>query len=117
MSSNIRIIKICQHCGKEFEARKTTSKTCSDHCAKMFYKAKQRAAKIEASNTETRLIKMKPIEDLKAKEFLTVPDLAKLLSCSKRTAYYLIEKGNIKAVNIAQRKTLIKRSEIDKLFA
>src|SRR5215210_4206306 len=116
MSSNIRVNKICEYCKKEFEARKTTSKTCSDYCAKMLYKANQKAAKIEASNTATR-IKMKPIEDLKAKEFLTVPDVAKLLNCSKRTAYYLIERGNIKAVNIAQRKTLIKRSEIDKLFA
>jgi excisionase family DNA binding protein len=116
MSSNIRINKICQHCGKEFDARKTTSKTCSDYCAKMLYKARQRAEKIEATNTETQYIKMKPIEDLKTKEFLTVPDLAKLLNCSKRTVYYMIERGNIKAVNIAQRKTLVKRSEIDKLF-
>ena len=116
MSSNIRVNKVCQYCGKEFEARKTTSKTCSDNCAKMFYKARQRAGKVEAIKTETIRIKNKPIEDLKAKEFLTVPDIAKLLNCSKRTAYYLIEKGNIKAVNIAQRKTLIKRSEIDKLF-
>jgi len=117
MSSNIRVNKFCQYCGKEFEARKTTSKTCSDYCAKMLYKANQRAAKIEGFDTETKRIKMKPIEDLKAKEFLTVPDLAKLLNCSKRTAYYLIAKGNIKAINIAQRKTLIKRSEIDRLFA
>lgn len=116
MSSNIRIQKICQHCGKGFEARKTTSKTCSDHCAKMYYKTKQRTAKVEASNTETQRIKSQPIEQLKAKEFLTVRDVAKLLNCSIRTAYRLIEQGNIKAVNIAQRKTLVKRSDIDKLF-
>jgi len=116
MSSNIRVNKICEYCGKDFEAKKTTSKTCSDYCAKMLYKAKQRTEKIEAAKTETKKIRNKPIEDLKEKEFLTVPDLAKLLNCSKRTAYYLIGKGNIKAVNIAKRKTLIKRSEIDKLF-
>lgn len=117
MSSNIRVNKICEHCRNEFEARKTTSKTCSDNCAKMLYKARLRAGKIEAAKTETHRIKSKIMEDLKAKEFLTVIDLVKLLNCSKRTAYYLIEKGNIKAVNIAQRKTLIKRSEVDKLFA
>ncbi len=116
MSSNIRIQKICQHCGKEFEAKKTTSKTCSDRCAKMLYKANQRTAKVEAINTETQRIKTQPIEQLKAKEFLTVRDVAKLLSCSIRTAYRLIEQGNIKAVNIAQRKTLVKRSDLDKLF-
>lgn len=117
MSSNIRVNKICAYCQKEFEARTTVTKTCSDHCAKMSYKARQRAKKIEGAIKETNTIKTKPIADLKAKEFLTVRDVSKLLNCSIRTAYYLIDKGNIKAVNLAQRKTLIKRSEIDKLFA
>ncbi len=117
MSSNIRVNKICEYCQKEFEARKTTSKTCSDHCAKMFYKQKQKAAKIEAVNTETYRIKTKPFEDLKAKEFLTVREVATLLNCSIRSVYYYIEAKNLKAVNLAQRITRIKRSEIDKLFA
>lgn len=116
MSSNIRINRICQFCGKEFEARTTVTKTCSDHCAKRLYKLKQKTQKIEKSDNETRLIKLMPMEELSAKEFLTVRDLSKLLNCSIRTAYNLIAKGHIKAVNIAQRKTLIKRAEIDKLF-
>jgi excisionase family DNA binding protein len=116
MSSNIRINRICQLCGKEFEARTTVTKTCSDHCAKKLYKQRQKAVKIEISNSQMQAIRMKPIEDLKAKEFLTVKDVSKLLNCSIRTAYYLISNGNIKAVNIAKRKTLIKRSEIDRLF-
>lgn len=117
VSSNIRIQRICEYCNKEFEARKTTSKTCSDHCAKMNYKAKQRASKIGKSNTETIQIITKPIEVIKAKEFLTVRDLSKLLNCSIRTAYNIIERGDIKAVKVSDRKTLIKRSEVDKLFA
>lgn len=116
MSSNIRVTRVCQFCGKEFEARTTVTKTCSDYCAKRLYKQKQKAAKIESSNAETQTIRLKPIDELKAKEFLTVKDAAKLLNCSTRTAYYLITKGNLKAVNISQRKTLIKRSDIDKLF-
>ena len=117
MSSNIRINRICQFCGKEFEARTTVTKTCSDHCAKRLYKQKQKEKKIERSETEVQAIKLKPFEELKAMEFLTVRDLSRLLNCSVRTAYNLISKGNIRAVNISERKTLIKRSEIDKLFA
>lgn len=116
MSSNIKIQRICQHCGKEFTARTTVTKYCGDTCAKRAYKAKKRTAKVEASNQKTQRIKSQPIEELKAKEFLTVRDMATLLSCSIRTAYRLIENGNIKAVNLAERKTLVKRSEIDKLF-
>lgn len=117
MSSNIRVTRICQYCGNEFEAKTTVTKTCSDHCAKRLYKRKQREMKVEASTKEVQAIRLRPIEEVKAKEFLTVKDVSKLLNCSVRTAYYLISKGEIKAVNIAQRKTLIKRSEIDKLFA
>lgn len=117
MSSNIKVQRICQYCGKEFEARKTTSKTCSDNCAKRLYKQKQKAAKIEVSNTETRKIITRPIEELKAKEFLTVRDVAKLLNLSIRTTYRMIDQGNIKAVNLAERKTLVRRSDIDMLFS
>lgn len=116
MNSYIRINKICQHCGKEFEARKTTTKTCSDACAKLSYKGRLRSNKIEIIERTAMQAKIKPMEDLKQQEFLTVKDVAKLLHCSIRTTYYLIESGKIKAVNLAQRKTLIKRSDIDKLF-
>jgi excisionase family DNA binding protein len=116
MSSNLKVQRICQHCGKEFTARTTVTRYCSDNCAKRAYKARQRASKVEASNIETNVIKAKPIEEIKVKEFLTVRDVATLLNSSNRTVYRLIEQGNIKAVNISQRKTLMRRSEIDKLF-
>ena len=118
MSSNIRLQRICQLCGNEFTAKKTTTRYCGDICSKRAYKINVRDKKINASTADVQRngIKTKIIEDLKAKEFLTVSDISKLLNCSKRTAYYLIERGAIKAVNIAERKTLIKRSEIDKLF-
>jgi excisionase family DNA binding protein len=116
MSSNIRIQRICQFCGKEFEARTTVTKTCSDDCAKRLYKKTQKEKRIEQSHAEMHLVRQRPIDELKAKEFLTVRDLSQLLNCSVRTAYNLISKGNIKAVNISERKTLIKRSDIDKLF-
>jgi len=115
MTSNIRINKICEQCGRLFEARKITSRTCSDTCAKKAYKARQKAEKIEGSKKE--FIMVKANDRVNENEFLTVRDMAKLLHCSVRTAYYLITKGKIKAVNLSQRKTLIKRSEIDNLFA
>jgi excisionase family DNA binding protein len=116
MSSNIKAQRICQRCGKEFTARTTVTRYCGDDCAKRAYKARQRAAKVELCNIETQVIKAKPIEKIKAKEFLTVRDVSILLNSSLRTVYRLIAHGHIKAVNISQRKTLIMHSEIDKLF-
>jgi len=117
MSSNIQVQKVCEFCRKEFTARKTTTRTCSDYCAKRLYKQKRMNTKIESINENTQLIKTKPIEELKMKEFLTVKDAAQLLNCSIRTTYRLIKNGSIKGKNLSERKTLIKRSEIDKLFA
>jgi len=116
MSSNIEIQRICQHCSNEFTARTTVTQYCSDVCRKRAYKVRIRTVKIDVSNKETQRIKALPIEELKAKEFLTVRDIATLLNCSIRTVYYYIEIGNIKAVNLGQRITRVKRSEIDKLF-
>lgn len=116
MSSNIKIQRICQHCKTAFIARTTVTRYCSQRCASYAYKAKVRIAKVEGSNKETQLIVTQPIDFLKAKEFLTVRDVSKLLSCSIRTAYRLIKLGNIRAVNLAQRKTLVRRSDIDKIF-
>ena len=116
MSSKIEVQRICQHCGNEFTARTTVTRFCSHRCASAAHKQKVRAGKVEQSNKQTQQIKTKPIEELKAKEFLTVREVARLLNCSVRSAYYYIESGTIKAVNLGQRITRVKRSEIDKLF-
>jgi excisionase family DNA binding protein len=116
MSSKIEVQRICQHCGNEFTARTTVTRFCSHKCASAAHKQKVRTGKVEQSNKQTQQIKTKPIEELKAKEFLTVREVARLLNCSVRSAYYYIESGTIKAVNLGQRITRVKRSEIDKLF-
>jgi len=116
MSSKIKVQRICQYCEQEFTARTTSTKYCTHKCNQRAYKARKRAEKVKQSNTETILIKNQAIEQLKAKEFLTVREVAQLLNCSVRSAYYYIENGTISAVNLGQRMTRIKRSEIDKLF-
>lgn len=116
MSSNIKIQRICQFCGNEFTARTTVTQYCSDVCAKRAYKARTKATKIEKSNSETRQIKTKPIEELKAKEFLNIRQTSLLIGCSRQTIYTLINTGKLKAVNIKIKKTIVSRSEINKLF-
>jgi len=116
MSSNIKIQRICQHCGNEFTARTTATLYCSHRCNSAAYKAKQRAGKVEQSNKETQRIKSQPIEELKAKEFLSVTQVSKLIGCSRQNVYNLINTGKLKATNILLKKTIVKRSDLDKLF-
>jgi excisionase family DNA binding protein len=116
MSSNIKVQKICQHCGSEFTARTTRTLYCSHKCNSAAYKANKRAAKIEESNAETKRIKSIPIEELKAKEFLSVSEVSKLIGCSRQNIYNLINSGKLKAKNILIKKTIIKRSDLDVFF-
>lgn len=116
MTSNIRIQRICQHCGKEFTALTTVTKYCSDTCSKRAYKARIKSGKVQKSNTETQEIKIRPIEELKAKDFLTVTDVAKLINCSRQNVYKLINTGKLKATNILEKKTIIRRSDVENLF-
>lgn len=116
MSSNIQVQRICQHCGTEFTARTTVTKYCSHRCGSLANKVKKRAEKVQKSNTETKKIKSKPIEELKAKEFLTVSDVSKLIGCSRQNVYKLINTGKLKATNILEKKTIVRRCDLDKLF-
>ena len=116
MSSNIKVQRICQHCGKEFTAKTTVTKYCGQKCASKAYKARERTTKVEASEKETVAIKTQPIEEIKAKEFLRVKEAAQLLGYSVRTTYRLIESGKLKAVNPSERLTRLKRTEIDRLL-
>jgi excisionase family DNA binding protein len=117
MSSNIKVQRICQHCNIEFTARTTVTKYCSDNCAKRAYKARIRAEKIKVSKKETTKIITQPIEILKTKEFLNVRETSILLGCSIRTVYRLIDKRIVKAVNLGERITRIKHSDLNNLLS
>jgi len=116
MSSNISVYRICGFCGFEFLAKKTTTKYCSLKCASKDYKRRLRNQKIENSNLQTIRIKNQPLIELKDKEFLTVKQLALLLGFSAKTVYRLINTKRINAYNFSERKTLIRRCDINALF-
>ncbi len=116
MSSNIEIQRICEYCNDLFIARTTKTKYCSHRCNSKHYKERVKFAKIENNNKETKERVTFSLEALKAKEFLTVKDVATLLSCSKGSIYNSIDSGNIEVVNFGQRLTRIKRSSLDEMF-
>ena len=116
MSSNITIQRICQQCGNEFTAKTTTTKYCSMICNRKGYKAKIKNDKIEKSDNEVKVIKAKPMDELKAKEFLSVRDIATMLGSSRMAVYKMINSGRLHGVNLSERKTVIRRIDFDKMF-
>lgn len=124
MSSNIKIKKICQHCGQEFIARTTVTKYCGDNCAKKAYKVKVRDQKIKSSEEQLAIQKesIKPKPDtnsyfaLKTLDYLTVKEAAVLLKCDCRTIYFMVKSKRLPAINLSERKTRILKKDIDALF-
>ena len=120
MSSNIRVPKVCDFCGKEFIAKTTVTKYCGDPCAKKAYKVRKRNEKVGLAMEESRKKIPKPTEEhmqiIQEKHFLTVSEVSRLLRLSKNTVYRLIKNGDIQATKLSERTTRIKRTEIDKLF-
>jgi excisionase family DNA binding protein len=121
--STFRINKVCQHCSNMFEAQKVSTKFCSTKCAQRNYKLRAKLQKkgLTEQETDNQLrfsIKSNAvnIEQIKLKEFLTVKEVAALIGCNRKTVYSMINSGGLFARNLSAKKTLIKRSELDRLF-
>ena len=121
MSSNLRIIKICAYCKQEFIARKTTTETCSDPCAKRFYKVKQREKAIQRVDVLT-MVKRKPssfvnedeVRAIQAKEWLTLKEAALLLNISPLTLRRWTLAGKVKSKKVG-RKHAFRRVDLMKI--
>lgn len=116
MSSNLRVNRICIYCQNDFVALTTTTKYCSKVCNSRHYKQRVKEEKIKQSDTQTKQVRKKRVEDIKNLEYLTVTQASSLLSCSRQNVYKLINSGQLKATNLLRKKTLIKRSDIEALF-
>ena len=100
----MRIVKICAYCKQEFIAKKTTTETCSDPCAKRLYKVKQREKAISRAKMETE-VKRKPdayiteeqVKAIQAKEWLTLKEAALILNVSPLTLRRWTLGGKVKS--------------------
>lgn len=115
MSSNIRIKKVCQYCGAEYVAKTTVTKHCSDNCAKRAYKARKRDEKVARVKSVDEQTFEHKLELSGNKEFLSIAETASLLGASRMTIYRQIKAGSLHAAKLG-RRTIIRRSDIEKLF-
>jgi len=120
MSSNLIVQRICEYCGNEFTAKKTTTRYCSKRCNGAAYKQNKRKAKINQSNTETQKTKenttLKFKTPLKDKETLTVSETALFLSITRQTVYNWLNNGTIKGIRLSNRKVLFLKEDLLNLF-
>ena len=76
---------------------------------------RKKEEKINASNKETHRIRTKSIEEINAKDFLSITEASQMLSVSRWTIWRAIKRNDLNAGKIGTR-TIIRRSYLDKLF-
>jgi len=110
MSSNIKIVKICEYCSNEFIAKTTTTKCCSDNCSKRFYKLKIKNDKIANANLKTEIMRRPKAfiteEDIKvinAKKYLTLKEAAILLNITPLTLRRWALAGNMEGYKVGKK--------------
>lgn len=112
----MEIERICQWCGKSFIAHTMVSRYCSRSCNGKAYKDKQKKERrkeyVDAESNKP-LAQVGVIGD---KGYLTPNECAVLLGVCRSTIYNMLASGQLKCLQARKRKTLIRRSDIEKMF-
>lgn len=116
-TSTIRIKKVCEWCGKEFEAQKCSTRYCCKRCAEHAYKDRKRQER--KTETETKVIETiirQKEEAVSSRDYLSVQETADLMGVKRNAIYQLIYRGKLKAYRLTSRVTRISRKDIDDLL-
>ena len=121
--ANFTIIRQCEQCSNMFESQKRTTRFCSDKCNSQNYKMRKRLElkrDIEKIPFQTQRLRPKvkafSLELIAGKEYLTVTEVSVLFGCSKDTIYRMIKADQIKATNLSEKLTRIRKKDIESLF-
>ena len=100
----------CAHCGKVFTTNSGMQKYCSEECAT--------AAKETKKKRQRDFLRaVEPVMELQQQEYLTFSKAAILLGCTRQYVYKLVEQGKLPASRLSSRMALVRRSDIEKMFA
>lgn len=114
--SNLKIPRICEQCGKPFEAKTVATRFCSPYCVNKSGRVKKRQAK-EAEKKQALLEKsINRIAEIQTRPFISVSEATVLFGISKDTIRRLIYAGKIPAYNLGQRLTRVSRVHIEAMF-
>ena len=89
--------KKCAYCGKVFTTNSGMQKYCSEECAEQAKESKAIG--------------------LQQQEYLTFSKAAILLGCTRQYVYKLVEQGKLPASRLSSRMALVRKSDIEKMFA
>ena len=100
----------CAYCGKVFTTNSGMQKYCSEDCAEQAKEAKKKRQR-------DFLRAVEPAMELQQQEYLTFSKAAILLGCTRQYVYKLVEQGKLPASRLSSRMALVRKGDIEKMFA
>jgi hypothetical protein len=114
--SNIKFLKTCRHCKKDFMAQKVTTQYCCHNCARRAHKLKLREQNIELAQIKNKLqqgkashiITEEQLRVIHAKEYLTLWEASILLGVSPLTLRRWTLVGRVKSFKVSKKHIFLK---------
>lgn len=114
--SQLKIPKICEQCGKPFEAKTVVTRFCGSTCANKSSKEKKRQQK-EAEKKQTILEQSaEKIAQMQTRPYISITEATILFGISKNTIHRLIKAEKIPAFNLGERLTRVSRKHLEEMF-
>jgi excisionase family DNA binding protein len=114
--SKLKIPKVCEHCGKPFEAKTVITRFCSNACNNAFLRLRKKQALEEECKQQILQENVATIAEIQTRPYISIAEAVVLFGISKDTIRRLIRAGKIPAVNLGQRLTRISRTHIEAMF-
>ncbi|MDR2511709.1 MAG: helix-turn-helix domain-containing protein [Bacteroidales bacterium] len=114
--SQFRLPRLCEYCGKPFEAKTVATRYCSNACGNKANKERLKKEKEEARKQTLLEHAATHIAEIQTRPYITVAEATELFGISKDTVRRLIKKGKLPAVNLGERLTRISRVHIEEMF-
>ena len=100
----------CAYCGKVFTTNSGMQKYCSEECA-------EQAKETKKKRQRDFLRAVVPVMVLQQQEYLSFSKAATLLGCTRQYIYKLVEQGKLPASRLSSRMALVRKSDIERMFA
>jgi len=114
--SKLKLPKVCEHCGKAFEAKTVNTRFCSDNCNNASLRKRKKQALEKERKQQVLQESTATIAKMQTRPYISIAEAVVLFGISKDTIRRLIKAGKIPAVNLGQRLTRISRTHIEAMF-
>lgn len=114
--SKLKIPRICEFCGKPFEAKTVATQYCSKECGHKAGTLRNKEKREENRRTTILQVKADEIASIQTRPYISILEAVTLFGISRSTIRRLIMSGKISAVNLGSRLTRIDRTAVEAMF-